>query len=537
VFGQYLRYFKQIWKLEGIPPSSRPLVDSNALTLSAYGLYIGCMKRTTKLTPVDRDFFGLVAQAAFSNPFGSDRAELDFKIAGCPREVADDVRVECVTHKVMERVRSLEEEGRADVRLYAGEDRYLMQSAFLFEVFHRFLDALDRLILDQIQAGDTPCRVAFAREVLSMLARRGFTSSDAHRFLAMFYQVRRAFYFIDRDLIGESPSMKQLRLHLWNNVFTHDIRWYERYLWNRMEDFSTLLLGETGTGKGTAAAAIGRSGFIPYDGDKERFGESFTRNFISINLSQYPEALIESELFGHRKGAFTGAIEQHHGVFARCSPHGSIFLDEIGDVTIPVQIKLLQVLQERTFSPVGSHDKQRFNGRVIAATNQPLDELRRKGLFRDDFYYRLCSDIIVVPSLRQRLRENPRELDAMLKHVILRLTGEASKELLELVREVLGMDLGLHYGWPGNVRELEQAVRRILLTRHYQGDHSVAASDLQARIAAGIAAASLNARELMTAYCALLHQRYGTYEEVSRRTGLDRRTVKKYIESAQPRER
>src|SRR5438552_12916529 len=185
-------------------------------------------------------------------------------------------------------------------------------------------------------------------------------------------------------LIGQSPCMKELRRHLWNNIFTHDVRCYDRYLWNRMEDFSTLLLGETGTGKGTAAAAIGRSGFIPFDEKKGCFAESFTRGFIALNLSQYPETLIESELFGHKKGAFTGAIEAHEGIFSRCSAYGAIFLDEIGEVSASLQIKLLQVLQERTFSPVGSHETLRFRGRVIAATNQPIDHLRQR--IRDDFF-------------------------------------------------------------------------------------------------------------------------------------------------------
>ena len=140
----------------------------------------------------------------------------------------------------------------------------------------------------------------FASDALALLGRRGFSAEDSKRFLGIFFQLRRAFHFIVQELIGESNCMKAFRRHLWDNVFTHDIRWYDRYLWNRMEDFSTLLLGETGTGTGTAAAAIGRSGFIPFDERKGRFAESFTRGFVSLNLSQYPETLIESELFGHR---------------------------------------------------------------------------------------------------------------------------------------------------------------------------------------------------------------------------------------------
>jgi len=324
--------------------------------------------------------------------------------------------------------------------------------------------------------------------------------------------------------------MKSFRLHLWNNVFTHDIRWYDRYLWNRMEDFSTLLLGETGTGKGTAAAAIGRSGFIPFEERKGCFAESFTRGFVSLNLSQDPETLIESELFGHKKGAFTGAMEAHQGIFARCSPHGAIFLDEIGDVSAPVQIKLLQVLQERTFSPVGSHEKLRFRGRVIAATNQPLDQLRSEKLFRDDFFYRLSSDVITVPSLRQRIQETPAELKFLVVHLVTRTIGCEAPELVALVMDSLRSSVGLHYAWPGNVRELEQAVRRILLTSRYAGDTAGVAQDLRSQLMADLDRGTLDADGLLAGYCTLLHQRHRTIEEVARRANLDRRTVKRYLD-------
>jgi transcriptional regulator with PAS, ATPase and Fis domain len=325
--------------------------------------------------------------------------------------------------------------------------------------------------------------------------------------------------------------MESLRYSLWNNVFTNDVARYDRHLWNRMEDFSTLLLGETGTGKGSAAAAIGRSGYIPFDNKKGCFTHSFTETFISINLSEYPEGLIESELFGHRKGAFTGAVEDHEGLFSRCSPYGALFLDEIGDILIQVQIKLLRVLQERTFSPVGSHAMKRFEGRVIAATNHPISELRKGDRFRDDFFYRLCSDIITVPTLRQRVKESSTELKQLVNLLVARLIGEESSELTDMVLETFNRDLPKDYSWPGNVRELEQAIRRILLTQHYDGDVMVTKLDQEVDMLKKFQTGTLEVRELLSQYCTLLYQRFRTYEEVARRTGLDPRTVKKYLQS------
>jgi transcriptional regulator with AAA-type ATPase domain len=488
------------------------------------------MAKNLTLTAIEREFFKTVAQAAFTNPFSQARIELDQSIAGTTDTMSWDDLVVKATARIAENLTTLKQSGRDDLECYGNDDQELLRTAFLFDIYHHYRLIFDDFILKQLAAGDTPIPVPFAREILNQIASLGLDSAECQRYLAIFYQTRRAFYFIETALVGLSPSMHALRLQLWNNIFTCNINWYEKHLWNRMEDFSTLLLGETGTGKGAAAAAIGRSGFIPFDARKGCFVESFTRNFIAINLSQYPESLLESELFGHKKGAFTGAIENHEGIFSRCTPHGSIFLDEIGDVSIPVQIKLLQVIQERTFSPVGSHERLRFNGRVIAATNRPLDELRHKGQFRDDFYYRLCSDIIVVPPLRLRLQEEPRELESLISSILRRMIGEAAAPYARLVRDTITRDLGSAYPWPGNVRELEQAVRRIIITRHYRGDTATAPSGHLEQLMADIDSGTMDAQALLADYCTLLYRRHGSYEEVARRTKLDRRTVKKYIQ-------
>ena len=474
--------------------------------------YIYCM------SPADKEFFGALADVVFGNPFSVQRGDLVARLVpAAPRAELMKDR-EALARVVSSRI----------PKEVTAQDRRLLEPALLYICYHRAVPQLDALIERQARQAGAPLTVGFADEVLGELARSGFPEERAARYLAMFFQMRRAYYFIARALAGECESMRRLREALWNNIFTHDMRGYDAALCGRMEDFATLLLGETGTGKGQAAAAIGRSEFIPYLPAERRFAANFTETFIAINLSQFSEHLIESELFGHRKGAFTGAIDHHQGVFERCSAHGALFLDEIGEVTIPVQIKLLHVLQERTFTAVGGHEKKRFPGRVIAATNRKLDALRRDGRFRDDFYYRLCSDVIEVPTLRQRIAESPAELEQLVALLAGRIAGVDSKDLVHSVME--GLPRG--YAWPGNVRELEQAVRRVLLTGRYAGDLAPAPAGEEETFVDRLRSGELTAEGLLARYCAMLYRRLGTHAEVARRTGLDPRTSRKYVESA-----
>lgn len=491
------------------------------------------MAKLQYLTSDERDFFALLAEVIFSNPFSFQKNRLA-SLAGnfCAQKPhLDDHHYSALVPPLERRLARLEARGLRCIQSVPAQDRRLLQYVFLFQLYDHYVAQFDQLIQAQIGRGIDPVPVPFAEELIDKLKNRGFSVQEALRYFALFYQLRRAYFFIAHSLVGDSPSMTRLRHALWNNVFTTDARFYAEHLWDRMEDFSTLLLGETGTGKGSAAAAIGRSGLIPFDLKSRRFKYSFTETFIAINLSQFPESLIESELFGHRKGAFTGAIERHQGLFERCSPHGALFLDEIGDVSVPVQIKLLNVLQERQFTPVGSHSPLRFAGRVIAATNRSLPALRQEDRFRDDFYYRLSSDVIEVPPLRTRLQESPAELEQLVKLLVERLTGQAAGSLTERILHVLDKCLPQDYAWPGNVRELEQAVRRILLKGDYQGVAAVTQAPCGSWLSQA-AQGELSAQELLAAYCQMLYRRHGTYEAVAAVTGLDRRTAKKYIHAA-----
>ena len=228
------------------------------------------------LTTSERRFFSLVRQAVYANPFGERRDRVDLEIAGFALKATTAAGFEETIGEIHRHIHLLEKENRADIRGYAPQDRDLLTSAFLFDLFHRYADRFDRLIEKQLTAGDRSLPVPFAGAAVDQLTRWGFERETAFRYLALCYQLRRAYFFIEHHLKGRSESMRRLRESLWDNVFTCDMDLYHRFLWNRMEDFSTLLLGETGSGKGTAAMAIGRSGFIPFDEKSGCFEESFT---------------------------------------------------------------------------------------------------------------------------------------------------------------------------------------------------------------------------------------------------------------------
>ena len=244
--------------------------------------------RALRLRDADRQVLRLVTEAAFANPFGTQRRRLDAEIG----EVAeDDPRwSERMLTRVGKRLDALSQNGKLDPAAYAAEDRELIEHSALFETFHVFIEQLDQLIEKQRAQAGGPVKASFAKDLQSRLVVRGISSERARHALELFFQMRRAFYFISRGLVGRSSCMRQLREQLWRAVFTHDLRRYERQLWNRMEDFSTLLLGETGSGKGAAAAALGASGFIPFDADKGAFAYSFLDAFVPIHLLRFRRA-------------------------------------------------------------------------------------------------------------------------------------------------------------------------------------------------------------------------------------------------------
>ncbi len=231
------------------------------------------------------------------------------------------------------------------------------------------------------------------------------------------------------EIVGESPALKTA-LSLVSVVAP--------------TDSSVLIQGETGTGKELVARAI------------HKLSSRSERAFVKLNCAAIPLGLLESELFGHEKGAFTGAIAQKTGRF-ELADKGTLFLDEVGDIPLELQAKLLRVLQEQEFERLGSNRTHKVDVRLIAATHRDLPAMVKQGTFREDLYYRLKVFPIQVPALRQRTEDIPR----LVRHFTALYAQRMNKRIDVIPPET--MDALVRYPWPGNIRELQNFIERAVI--------------------------------------------------------------------------
>ena len=419
------------------------------------------------LTTTEQHFLGTIQKIAFSNPYSEECRQACVEFSN-NKITSPHTLLESASAQVDQLLGRLKSENKLDMALYSEEDRWLLHHGILFLCHYRFTPGFIKLIDEQFRQGSLNVTVTFAADALGMMTRAGMSTEIAQRYFSFFYQIQRAQYFLNETLIGDSPSINRLRHDLWNTIFTHDFKLYEQFLWESIKSISTVFVGEPGVGKATAARSVVCSGYVPFEDKTMTFAEPFNDFFKTVNLAQHSGVRLESELFGHQKGAYTEAVENYQGVLSRCSSYGVIYLDDITKMPGPVQAKLSTVLQHRTFSPVGSHNTQTFDGRVMASSRVSSKQLVKSGELREDLYYQLCVNEIHIPPLRQRFKELPSEFELMIRHVIKQFTGQQTDALVGRVIDGFHEHITPGYNWPGNISELEQIVKKILLVKNYE---------------------------------------------------------------------
>jgi two-component system response regulator AtoC len=269
----------------------------------------------------------------------------------------------------------------------------------------------------------------FNHEEVLMVVRKALQATRLQRELALLQRQQNLEFGIE-NLVGKSAKIREV-CRLINKVAASTAT-------------TVLVLGESGVGKDLAAKAIHHS------------SDRATQPFVNITCSALPEQLLESELMGYEKGAFTGARERKRGLF-ESADGGTVFLDEIGDMGVGLQAKLLRILEEKTFRRVGGTKDLKVDVRIVAATNRNLEQAVREGAFREDLYYRLMVIPVEIPPLRERVED----ISLLITHFLERFNTEFRKKTLGLTSDA--MDCCEQYGWPGNVRELRNVVERAMI--------------------------------------------------------------------------
>ncbi|MCZ6550650.1 MAG: sigma-54 dependent transcriptional regulator, partial [candidate division NC10 bacterium] len=308
------------------------------------------------------------------------------------------------------------------IRLLEGLQKFQSEvPVILITAYASAESAIEAMKLGAYDYLTKPFRVEEIREVITRALE-----TTASRLAGVFPWSGEAFPRSVEGLIGRSPKMIEL---------------YKLISKVAAVSGTVLITGESGTGKELVARTIHRN------------SDRATKPFLAVSCGAIPEALLESELFGHVKGAFTGAVAAKAGLF-EVADGGTIFLDEIAETSPAIQVKLLRVLQERIFRRVGGTDDIEVDVRVIAATHQELQELIQKGQFREDLYYRLN----VIPVHLAPLRERREDIPLLAMNFLAKYSEETKRPIRGVAPEA--MELFLRYDWPGNVRELENAIER-----------------------------------------------------------------------------
>ena len=498
----------------------------------------------------ERAFASTVSALAYCNPFVRQRIELERKALGRqfveteafwnlqPDREGDHPNVSRLAQRSNELAETLRRR-LDDGAKPSAADAQTYENLVLYALYHRcrgpLQDAITLAERGGKQAPSFDFYDAFESELLGYLQDTNVNAraaAEAPHAFACYYQIRRAFHHIFHSIIGGSRPATQLRSEVWQSIFTHDMRRYRHTLFRRMGDITTLIVGPSGTGKELVASAIALSRYIPFDRKIRSFTAGFAGSFHPVNLSALSPTLIESDLFGHKRGSFTGAVADRIGYLSACPPFGTVFLDEIGELDGAIQVKLLRVLQTRTFQRIGDTAEQRFEGKLMAATNRDLAALMADRRFREDLYYRLCSDMITTPSLYELLRERPEELHQLIMFIARREIDEGAEELADEVIAWIDQTLGTDYAWPGNFRELEQCVRNVLIRRTYYPPKAPRTDEPADELTRQLADGELTAEQMLSRYCTIVYARTGNYEETARRLQLDRRTVKAKIDMA-----
>lgn len=400
--------------------------------------------------------------------------------------------------------------------------------AWALMIYPELIDDLDAHIAQPAACAQ---ELGWAQEAFAKL-RRGLDRQQSAWWLGLFYQWRRAWRLIHEQLVGQGPSMQRLRATVWACCFGPSLEAYERGLWQRLSELGLWVEGAPGAGHEQVARVLAASQWRAYDERRGCF-EQLSSELIVVDLEGLTALEQEALLFGHRKGALLP--KSSIGALERAQPGQLIWIEGLERACGALQLKLARAQQQRRFMPAGSDQALELNARMILSLKRSAADLIDEGELLSEAYYKLGAACVALPPLSARLREaaSPQQELAQLIAALCADRIDAQAPDHEHIAQTLISALGPDYAWPGNLHELTHAIAQVELLGSYQISDARQATtsdvvDAQA-LAMSLVQGEISIKELTERYCVMLYEQLGTYEAVAARTGLDRRTVKKYI--------
>jgi DNA-binding NtrC family response regulator len=417
--------------------------------------------------PEERAFLAAISWLAYLNPFEPRWAEVVraiFPAGGLPDDPDPDAPFRGLSERIQRPIAAAAALLQGD-RIGSPSDMAVFRGAAIYALWDKYRDRFQHLI--DTDGVDVPFRDELEATYASLRLDLPVLRVPEPRHLVEFmYQWRRNVFYIARLIRGQSPAAAAARLAIFRASMGGDRCTYVRGLYRTMERVPVLITGETGTGKDLAAQCIGWGGYLPLDEKGERFVLRHRAAPHTRSLCEVPRELIESALFGHKRGSFTGATADATGFFALPEPHGSLFLDEIGELQGYLQAKLLRPFQNREILAIGATRPQPIHGRHIFASRRDLEAMCQEGTFRVDLLERMNGVRIHMPPLRQMLAEDPGELGRFVRGFVVAAGIHEEEEVQAWTERITGYVAAKMPGhpWPRNLRELKNFTERFLLS-------------------------------------------------------------------------
>jgi DNA-binding NtrC family response regulator len=346
-----------------------------------------------------------------------------------------------------------------------GRERAIYVNAAILALYGNFAGALARIVAEN--AVKVPFWGQFEKGYTALLAIEGLDAPPAADLLALFYQMYRAWYFPWKLIPGAAPATARARAQILEACVGKDVAaYYRQGLWRTMAEQPVLITGETGTGKELAARCIAGGRFIAFDVQTRRFAAAPLSGLHVVNLSEASSSLFESQLCGHVRGAFTGASEDAPGYLGLAAKGETLVLDEFGEITNDMQVKLLRPVENKVYRRVGERETRLVEARILLSTNRDLGAMVRRGKFREDLYTRVNVLRVVMPPLRRILREAPDERLYYVKGFVAEMLPQ-SPETWDALAYKIDAGIARHRAgetWRGNLRALRNHVRQALLS-------------------------------------------------------------------------